>query len=167
MGRSPEPQASARRCGCHHNATCSFCFCCFGDQICSIEVLPFRLNLWVVTLWVWGFWFWSFVGGFDLVFLGLNLYWVGVMWWPFGILGWICELAHCGFESFGVLISSSSSILCSWGWISAGILQVTVFQQDHYLHNFVQSTFDALPSEKVKGMVWMSFSLVDEDGNSI
>jgi phosphoglucomutase len=29
--------------------------------------------------------------------------------------------------------------------------KVTVFKQDHYLANFVQSTFDALPSEKVKG----------------
>jgi phosphoglucomutase len=29
--------------------------------------------------------------------------------------------------------------------------KVTVFQQDHYLHNFVQSTFDALPSDKIKG----------------
>ena len=27
-----------------------------------------------------------------------------------------------------------------------------MFQQDHYLANFVQSTFNALPSEKVKGV---------------
>jgi hypothetical protein len=32
-------------------------------------------------------------------------------------------------------------------------MQVTVFKQDHYLANFVQSTFNALPSEKVKGIV--------------
>jgi phosphoglucomutase len=29
--------------------------------------------------------------------------------------------------------------------------KVTVFKQDHYLANFVQATFDALPSDKVKG----------------
>jgi phosphoglucomutase len=29
--------------------------------------------------------------------------------------------------------------------------KVTVFQQEHYLHNFVQATFNALPSDKVKG----------------
>lgn len=29
--------------------------------------------------------------------------------------------------------------------------QVTVFQQEHYLENFVQSTFDALPSESLTG----------------
>ncbi|XP_024365723.1 probable phosphoglucomutase, cytoplasmic 1 isoform X1 [Physcomitrium patens] len=29
--------------------------------------------------------------------------------------------------------------------------KVTVFKQEHYLANFVQATFDALPSEKVKG----------------
>lgn len=29
--------------------------------------------------------------------------------------------------------------------------QVTVFQQEHYLENFVQSTFDALPSESLAG----------------
>jgi len=29
--------------------------------------------------------------------------------------------------------------------------QVTVFQQPHYLQNFVQSTFNALPAEEVKG----------------
>ena len=32
-----------------------------------------------------------------------------------------------------------------------GDLQVTVFQQEHYLENFVQSTFDALPEEKLTG----------------
>jgi len=30
-------------------------------------------------------------------------------------------------------------------------MQVTVFMQDQYLAHFVHSTFDALPSEKVKG----------------
>ncbi|CAN5957758.1 unnamed protein product [Sphagnum jensenii] len=30
--------------------------------------------------------------------------------------------------------------------------KVTVFQQEHYLHNFVQATFNALPSDKVKGI---------------
>lgn len=29
--------------------------------------------------------------------------------------------------------------------------QVKVFTQPHYLHNFVQSTFNALSAEKVKG----------------
>ncbi len=32
-----------------------------------------------------------------------------------------------------------------------GDLQVTVFQQEHYLENFVQATFDALPEEKLTG----------------
>lgn len=31
------------------------------------------------------------------------------------------------------------------------LLQVTIFQQQHYLENFVQSTFDALPAEELKG----------------
>jgi len=31
------------------------------------------------------------------------------------------------------------------------MLQVTVFQQPNYLANFVQSSFDALPADKVKG----------------
>ncbi|KAH0467994.1 hypothetical protein IEQ34_003027 [Dendrobium chrysotoxum] len=30
--------------------------------------------------------------------------------------------------------------------------KVVVFQQPNYLHNFVQSTFDALTSEEVKGV---------------
>jgi hypothetical protein len=30
-------------------------------------------------------------------------------------------------------------------------LQVTVFQQEHYLENFVQATFDALPEDKLTG----------------
>jgi phosphoglucomutase len=29
--------------------------------------------------------------------------------------------------------------------------QVTVFQQEHYLANFVQSTFDALPQSELPG----------------
>ena len=32
-----------------------------------------------------------------------------------------------------------------------GDLQVTVFQQEHYLENFVQATFDALPEKKLTG----------------
>jgi len=32
-------------------------------------------------------------------------------------------------------------------------VQVKVFKQENYLANFVQSTFAALPSEKVKGVV--------------
>ena len=35
--------------------------------------------------------------------------------------------------------------------LELGLMQVKVFKEDHYLANFVQSTFDALPSEKVKG----------------
>jgi hypothetical protein len=31
------------------------------------------------------------------------------------------------------------------------IVQVTVFQQEHYLANFVQSTFDALPQSELTG----------------
>lgn len=30
-------------------------------------------------------------------------------------------------------------------------VQVTVFKQPNYLENFVQATFNALPSDKVKG----------------
>ena len=30
-------------------------------------------------------------------------------------------------------------------------LQVTIFQQEHYLENFVQATFDALPEDKLTG----------------
>jgi hypothetical protein len=33
----------------------------------------------------------------------------------------------------------------------AGPFQVKVFIQPHYLHNFVQSTFNALTPEKVRG----------------
>ena len=29
---------------------------------------------------------------------------------------------------------------------------MTVFQQEHYLENFVQATFDALPGEKLSGL---------------
>ena len=32
-----------------------------------------------------------------------------------------------------------------------GDLQVTVFQQEHYLENFVQATFDALPENNLTG----------------
>jgi len=32
-----------------------------------------------------------------------------------------------------------------------GDLQVTLFQQEHYLENFVQSTFDALPENSLTG----------------
>ena len=46
-------------------------------------------------------------------------------------------------------------------WV-LGDLQVTVFQQEHYLENFVQSTFDALPEEKLTGKWYHSYrGLVD------
>ena len=38
-----------------------------------------------------------------------------------------------------------------------GDLQVTVFQQEHYLENFVQSTFDALPEEKLTGKLYHQY----------
>lgn len=172
MGRSPEPQASARRCGCHHNATCSFFIFIFwfsdlfdrgffflfgwilGCSHCGFE------DFGVLVLWV----------GLILCFWGkicIGLVWFGdgskttwTFWLNLGALTlWVWD-----FWRFN---SVSSSILWVWGWFSFGILQVTVFKQDHYLHNFVQSTFDALPSDKIKGMVYMSCGMVDQNGNSV
>lgn len=52
---------------------------------------------------------------------------------------------------------SWKSMECLFFWVQCtyyGCLihfQVKVFQQPNYLHNFVQSTFDALTTEKVRG----------------
>ena len=37
-------------------------------------------------------------------------------------------------------------------YVCAPVLQVKVFQQQHYLENFVQSTFNALPASDLKGI---------------
>ena len=43
-------------------------------------------------------------------------------------------------------------LLWVWWWGEGGVWrQVTVFEQPHYLANFVQATFNALPADKVKG----------------
>lgn len=55
-----------------------------------------------------------------------------------------CTLMWTTFEPMMLLINEV--------WPIDVFLQVTVFQQEHYLHNFVQATFNALPSDKVKGI---------------
>lgn len=55
-------------------------FLVFGYRICSIEVFSFLVEFLGPHIVGLRFWCSSFVGGTDLVFLGLSLYWVGVIW---------------------------------------------------------------------------------------
>ena len=41
--------------------------------------------------------------------------------------------------------------LLSLGYQRVCVLQVTEFQQEHYVENFVQATFNALPQDQLQG----------------
>ena len=67
---------------------------------------------------------------------------LGLGWdWPAILLGFFHFLwSTIDWESFSLIF-----------FFFSPLLQVVVFKQPNYLHNFVQSTFNALSADKVKG----------------
>lgn len=64
----------------------------------------------------------------------------------------------------GLLGHAHSSPLCQ---IPCSDLQVNVFQQEHYLANFVQSTFNALPADDLQGVIRLRLSCYSHSSSSL
>ena len=166
MGRSPEPQASARRCGCHYNATCSFfLYFIFGCWVSDLFDRGLVLFSWIVRSSHCGF----EALGVLVLWVGSNLYWVGVIWW-WGAHNhvraralWIWELSHCGFWHFGVLwvrrccVFGVESLLGFCRWLSLSKTTICITSCNRR----------SMPFLPIRSKVWykMSCGMVDQNGN--
>ena len=98
--------------------------------------------------------------GYGLIEGEIGVLYFPSFWWGL-LVSFVCYLGTFLYTPFYYFIFPISYQNNNSNIMVAGTFQVKVFKQQNYLHNFVQSSFNALSPERIRGrssIIYVPFS---------